>query len=311
MDKISILNFNAYRSVESRKLERFLHIMRTFKSSIITIQEIHVGNALKVFQNDYRVIINVEQNSRDLIGICTLVRKDIRVKDILLGANGRIIGVLCDSLKVFNIYPKSGTQNRNLREIFFRQELPHLMKFWDHFKVDQMICGDFNCIHRKQDSLNNPDAHLQPGLVKFMKAYDLLDDFLSLHGGVTDVFSRVTMRSKTRIDFILSNTKKCVKFEYVSFPFLDHKMIHSEYSIQLSFQSNKIPKERFFPGWVIGRELEEDEIFVEVMYAVLDQIEYEIGLSPEAFSPSFVWFKFKETLTVWAKRRSRHLKKVK
>ena len=311
MDNIKFLNFNAYRAVEVQKIKRFLDVIKTFKSSIITIQEINVISALKVFQNDFRVIINVEQNSRDFIGICTLVKKDLKVKDILIGGNGRIIGVLFDSLKVFNLYPKSGTQNRNLREIFFRQELPHLLKFWDNFKGDLMFCGDFNCIHRKQDSVHNPDAHLQPGLTKFIKTYGLSDDFISVHGELTDVFSRVTPRSKTRIDFILSDTNKCLSFEYVSYPFLDHKLISAEYSIQLSSRSNYIPKDRFFPGWVIGRELEHDEVFVDVMYQVLEQLDYEVGLSPDAFSPAFIWFKFKETLTLWAKRRFRFLKKVK
>ena len=309
--KVNFLNFNAYRSVEIKRLTQFLEIIKSFKSSIITIQEIHVGNALKVFQHDYRVIVNVEQNSRDLIGICTLIKKDLQVKDILLGGNGRIIGVLFNSVKVFNLYPKSGTQNRNLREVFFRQELPHLLKFWDNFKVDSIFCGDFNCIYRKQDSVNNPDAHFQPGLVKFMKSYDLSDDFISVHGEVTDVYSRVTSRSKTRIDLILSNTNRCLSCEYVSFPFLDHKMIRSEYAIPLSSKVNSVPKERYLNGWVIGRELEHDDLFVDVMYEVLEQIDYEMGLSPDVFSPSFVWFKFKETLTSWAKRRSKFLKKVK
>ena len=310
MERVQFLNFNAYRSVDIQKLRCFLDTIKTFNSSIVTIQEIHVGNALKVFQNDYRVFINVEQHSRDLIGICTLVKNNLKVKDVILGENGRIIGVLLDSLKVFNVYPKSGTQNRRLRENFFRQELPHIMKFWDDDQMDVILAGDYNCIHRKQDSLNNPDAHFQPGLVKFMESFGLSDDFLSANGNISDVYSRVTSRSKTRIDLILSNSKKCDKFEYRSFPFLDHKMIVAEYSIHLASRFSKIPKERFFSGWVIGRELEHDEVFGDVVDEILNQIDFEAGLSQD-YSPSYIWFKFKETITVWAKRRSHYLKKVK
>ena len=191
MEGFKFLNFNAYRSVDIQKLRCFLDTIKTFNSSIVTIQEIHVGNALKVFQNDYRVFVNVEQHSRDLIGICTLVKNNLKVKDVILGENGRIIGVLLDSLKVFNVYPKSGTQNRRLREKFFRQELPHIMKFWDDDQMDVILAGDYNCIHRKQDSLNNPDAHFQPGLVKFMESFGLSDDFLSANGNISDVYSRV------------------------------------------------------------------------------------------------------------------------
>ena len=309
MDRVNFLNFNAYRSVDIQRMNRFLDIIKRFNASIITIQEIHIGNALKVFQNEFRVFVNVEQVSKDLIGLCTLVKNDIQVKDVILGGNGRVIGVLLDNLKVFNVYPKSGTQNRSLRETFFRQELPHLLKFWDNDQMDLILCGDFNCIHRKQDSINNPDAHFQPALVKFMKIYGLSDDFLSVNGEVKDVYSRVTLRSKTRIDMILSNSNKCSKFEYISFPFLDHKMILAEYSILLSSRFRKVPKDRFISGWVIGRELEHDDVFIDVVHEVLKQIELEVGLSPD-FSPSYVWFKFKETLTVWAKSRSKYLKKM-
>ena len=169
MDKLRFLNFNAYRCVDIQKMRCFLDTIKSFNASVVTIQEIHVGNALKVFQQDFRVIANLEQHSKDLIGICTLVKKDLKVRDVILGENGRIIGILLDSLKVFNVYLKSGTQNRSLREKFFRQDLPHIMKFWDNDQMDLIISGDYNCIHRKQDSLNNPDAHFQPGLLKFMQ----------------------------------------------------------------------------------------------------------------------------------------------
>ena len=310
MDKLKLLNFNAYRCVDIQRMRCFLDTIKSFNASVVTIQEIHVGNALKIFQQDFRVIANMEQHSKDLIGICTLVKKDLKVRDVILGENGRIIGILLDSLKVFNVYPKSGTQNRSLREKFFRQDLPHLMKFWDNDQMDIIISGDYNCIHRKQDSLNNPDAHFQPGLLKFMQSFGLTDDFLSVNGNISDVYSRVTARSKTRIDLILSNSNKCSKFEYRSFPFLDHKMIFAEYSIHLSSSFSKIPKERFFPGWVIGRELEHDDVFKDVVDEILNQIDFEASLSQD-FSPSYIWFKFKETITVWAKRRSYHLKKVK
>ena len=308
---LKILNFNAYRAFDIKKIMRFNDMLKIYHPSIVTIQEIHVQNALRVFQGEYKVIVNIEQSSREQIGICMLIQKNIKVKDIIIGQNGRIIGVLLDSIRVFNLYPKSGTQNRNQREIFFREELPHLLKFWDNTKTEAIFCGDYNCIHRREDSLNYPDAHLQPALNKFMISYGLKDDFLRVNGNVINVFSRITLRSKTRIDFILSDTEKCTKFEYVSYPFLDHKVIVSEYSIQLSSNQQRIPRDRFISGWVIGRELEQDEVFLGVMQEVLDQIDYEVGLSPDQFSSSFIWFKFKETLISWAKRRSRYLKKEK
>ena len=139
---LKILNFNAYRAFDIKKIMRFNDMLKIYHPSIVTIQEIHVQNALRVFQGEYKVIVNIEQSSREQIGICMLVQKNIKVNDIIIGQNGRIIGVLLDSIRVFNLYPKSGTQNRNQREIFFREELPHLLKFWDNTKTEAIFCGE-------------------------------------------------------------------------------------------------------------------------------------------------------------------------
>ena len=95
------------------------------------------------------------------MGIVTLVKHGIQVNDIIVGLNGRILGVRIGDAQIWNIYPKSGSSFKKDREVFFREELSELFIQWkDTTKYIYQI-GDHNCIHRKEDSLYNSQQHLQ------------------------------------------------------------------------------------------------------------------------------------------------------
>ena len=75
-----------------------------------------------------------------------------------------------------------------------------------------------------EDALNNPQV--QPGLIKFMTQFKLKDDYIQVHGINANEFSRVTKTSGTRIDTAISNNSaECLKFDYIPYVGLDHKMI--------------------------------------------------------------------------------------
>merc|ERR1712081_100221 len=117
--------------------------------------------------------------------------------------------------------------------------------------------GDHNCTHRLVDSLYNGGQHLQAGLVKHLQIHGLSDDFLNVHGNEAIMYSRITNISKTRIDYLFSNSKACIYFQYVDMlAGLDHKAIVARYDIPVYSDKECIPKERFFAGWVISRRLE-------------------------------------------------------
>ena len=309
---LKILNFNAYRAADEKRVKHFMDLIQIYKPLICTIQEIHIGTASRVFGKEFNVIINIEQTANDHIGVCTLVHKSIKINDYVIGINGRIIGISIGSVKIFNVYPKSGAQSKKQRDLFFNEDLPNLIQFWKKGQNETMIfAGDFNCIHRREDSLNNPDMHIQKALIKFMKVFKLADDFITLKGQVTGVFSRITNRSRTRIDTILSNMSgKCKNFDYVDFPHLDHKVIFAEYETHMSYRKNEIPKGRFLKNWVISRELEKDSYFNDLMACIFEQFKIERERSQDKFDPSFVWFKLKETLLDVAKKRAEILEKI-
>ena len=248
----NIFNFNAYRSRSIEKIEKFLVFFDDYDPLFVCIQEINVVSALKVFSGKYQVFINFEPDSKDGIGIVTLVKKGIPVSDNIIAKNGRIIGLKILNLQLWNVYPPSGSKFKKDREIFFRETMCNLMMNWKDQSEFIFESGDHNCTHRLIDSLHNSAQHLQSGLVKHMKIHGLKDDFISVHGEDTVMYSRITATSKTRIDYILSNSNSCSYFQYIDMQLgLDHCAIFARYDISISVRKKIIPKDKYFAGWVI------------------------------------------------------------
>ena len=133
------------------------------------IQEINIFSARKFFCWKYQVFVNFDITAKTNIGIVTLVDKDLKVIDTIIGNYGRIIGIKVNNIQVWNIYPLSGTGYKKEREIFFKETLCNYMMVWkDHTKYI-IQAGDHNCTHRIKASLHNPEQHLQQGLIKHMK----------------------------------------------------------------------------------------------------------------------------------------------
>ena len=165
---INIFNFNASRCSSIVKIRQFYDFFEPYDPSLVSIQEINISSALKVFSDKYQVLVNMEQKSMDGIGIATLVKKDIKISDVIIGKNGRIIGVKVNNSQFWNIYPKSGSAHKKERELFFRETLCNLFMNWKDSSEFIFQSGDHNCTHREEDSLNNRQQHMQPGLIKHM-----------------------------------------------------------------------------------------------------------------------------------------------
>ena len=157
MDSINlnILNFNASRTCSLVKINRFLEFLNEYDPIFVCIQEINVVSALKVFSSKFQVLINVEANSNDGIGIVYLVKKGFPILDSIIGKNGRIIGAKVNDIQFWNVYPQSGSNLKKARETFFREDLCLLMANWKDHTKDLFELGDHNCTHRAIDSLHN------------------------------------------------------------------------------------------------------------------------------------------------------------
>ena len=137
---------------------------------------------MKVFRNQFQVYINYDLKGNNNIGIVTLVKKDLQVVDQLFSLDGRILGIKCQHIQIWNVYPLSGAENKKNRETFFRENLNNIMMNWkDHSKYVFQL-GDHNCIYRKEDSLNNAGQHMQPGLISHLKIHGLKDGWVKING---------------------------------------------------------------------------------------------------------------------------------
>ena len=111
---LNYINFNASRNSNLRKIEGFLNFLKEYDPIIVTIQEIKIRSSLKIFSDTFQVIINIEPESRDGIGI--VIKKGVRILDTIISKNGRIIGVKIKNAQIWNVYPKSGTDFKQARE---------------------------------------------------------------------------------------------------------------------------------------------------------------------------------------------------
>ena len=109
MDSLKIFNFNASRISSLQRIRAIKSIFEAFNADVISIQEIDIKSSVIVFGASYHVFVNLENEAKDSIGIVTLVRKTIRVKEINIGGNGRVIGLLVENFQHWNVYPRSGT----------------------------------------------------------------------------------------------------------------------------------------------------------------------------------------------------------
>ena len=305
-----LLNLNASRIRNEVRIRNLLNFIISYEASLVCIQEIHIVNALRVFSSLFQVYVNIESNSNDGIGIITLVKNGIKVSDQIIGINGRIIGLKIECIQLWNVYPPSGTEHKRNREVFFRETLCSLMMNWkDHSKFI-IESGDHNCIHRMSDSENNSNQHFQPALVKHLKIHGLSDEFLNIHGQNAIMFSRITNRSKTRIDYVFSNSNKCSYFQYVNSDMgLDHAVIVARFDIPLVTVKTFILRDRYFRGWVVSKNLVNDTEFLSEAKIILDSIEEEsMENNSVELDPTFFWLKSKSALKCLAMKRERDMK---
>ena len=309
MGNFTIINFNAYRCRNKQKIKEIHEFIKGYEPSIVGIQEIFIQSAMSEFSKSYQVYFNIENSSKDGVGIVTLIRHGITVYDIILGFNGRILGLCIENAQIWNVYPQSGTNFKKEREVFFREELTELFIQWKDKTKYIFQLGDHNCTHRKEDSLHNPAQHLQQGLVNHLQVQGLSDDFIKVHGEDTIMYSRVTEVSKTRIDYIFSNSNSCVYFQYIAVSGLDHCVVLSRYEIDFNIDKERVPIDRYLDGWVISNYLDKDEEFLEQAKFVINtgHLEFTKG----KHDPAFVWLKVKTALIQLAKAREKDIKNQK
>ena len=305
-----ILSLNCRRFERYDKLINIKNYCDLYSPDLICFQEVFVPNYLTIFSEDYEVFANVETNQK--IGTALAIRKGIRIMDFAMCNLGRIIGIKLSNIQVWNVYAASGSGNKKVRESFFRETLPNLMSIWKDDTKHIVQAGDHNCTQRYADSENVAwqKHHVQQGLLGHMECYGLKDELLNFKGqGIQGIYSRITSVSKTRIDFIMSNTDLCTDFQYLDTEFLglDHKAALAKYSINLGeCHKERVPNDSYFSGWVISKQLENDDMFIEMVREAFDELVDEERMCEDW---TYTWMVGKFQIIEIAKERERQIKK--
>ena len=305
-----IISLNCRRFERRDKLINIKNYCELFSPDVICFQEIFISNFLTVFSEDYEVYVNVETNQT--IGTALAIRQGIKIIDFAMCNHGRIIGIKLSSIQVWNVYAASGSGNKKARELFFRETLPNLMSIWKDDTKHIIQAGDHNCTQRYVDSENIAwqKHHVQQGLLGHMECFGLKDELLNLKGvGIQGIYSRITNVSKTRIDFIMSNTGMCTDFQYLNTEFLglDHKAALATYNINLEeCNKERVPNVSYFSGWVISKQLENDCVFIEKVREAFDDL---VNEEQQREDWTYLWMVGKFQVIEIAKQRERQIKK--
>ena len=309
---LTVLTANAHRIGRREKILELLEAFKSYNPNIIFIQEIVINMALKIFSPHFQVFVNLETPSYDGVGIVTLVDNQIKVIDHKIGEEGRTIGVKTRDVQFWNVYPKSGTNNKKWRENYFREVLSNHMIVWKDQTRFVIQGGDHNCTIREIDSENNQGQHLQKALVNHFRVYGMTDEYIRLHGNERPIsFSRISRNSKTRIDFIASNCDKCTEFSYNDIgQGFDHKMGVAKYDVDLMNVRHHIPLNRRYRSWAFPKELNSDVTFKENAQIICDLVEDEIRNEEHTngtVSYPIFWKNLKDRLVHLAKVRHKQI----
>ena len=259
---LDILSFNTRRFSSQSKLDQVRGFFDEINPDIILVQEAPINKMHFLLSQQYEAFFNISSDSLDNIGIIMMVHKKYKVYDLIIGEEGRSIGVKLNDAQIWNIYPQSGS--RSERENFFNELLVQNMASWFGTTSKIILGGDVNCTSRLIDSEHHQLQHYQESFVQFMKMFSLKDEYVTLHGEINPPhFSRITEDSKTRIDVIASNTSQCEEIEYIESGIrnIDHRAVLAKYDINLQQKTKAKWLSKKNNSWVFPKELEEDEDF--------------------------------------------------
>ena len=225
--KLATINTYGQTGLNPTKLLELEQFIEYHCLDIVCLQETNVSESTfsecNYISRRFQIFPN---NSRNNYGTCILVDKNFSVSNVNKDVLGRFICLdIDDKITVANIYLQSGTDqaSRNERENFISDIVPNLMIYK---KQAGFICGDFNCITDRRDSLVYPDQKMSKCLKKLVNLYQLSDVYRKLYPHSPQYSRYYTWRGvkgATRLDRIYSWGEFVIdEAEYVGISFSDH-----------------------------------------------------------------------------------------
>ena len=206
--KIASINIYGQTGLNPTKLLEIEHFIEYHRLDVVCLQETNISDITfsecKMISKRFNVIYN---NSSTGYGTCILVTKRFSTSNICKDTSGRLICVDIDSkITIANLYLHSGTDqsSRIDREKFINDIIPNILIYK---KQIGFMCGDFNSITVKKDSLIHPDQKISKSFGNLINLYELTDVFRKLYPNAIQFSRYYTWRGvkgATRIDRIYS-----------------------------------------------------------------------------------------------------------
>ena len=160
--KIATLNCQGQTGITPAKALFIDNLLKRNKYNILNLQETLINEdtfgLCEYVEGQYKVISN---NSTNCYGTASLVKNCLKINDLRLDSEGRIIVFDLEDITCVNIYPKAGTDaiSRNNRENMFASTLPNMLRY---HKNRIILAGDWNCIVENRDATHFPEAKILP-----------------------------------------------------------------------------------------------------------------------------------------------------
>lgn len=176
--KIASININRILLDSRKKL--LLNYCLDQNLDVVGLQEVRFQDG-EMFEPNYTFISNSEPERG---GTGMLIRKEIKISNIIRGGEGRILCVKIENINFVNIYAPAGSHWKEERNVFFQTTLP---PFIQTCKSPTLLFGDFNAVDSTLDRTsgsNNSRESVCKALINLVNSLKLTDMWKRLQPGL-------------------------------------------------------------------------------------------------------------------------------
>jgi exonuclease III len=250
--KLKIASINIHRILlDSRKL-LLTQFCTTNDIDVAALQEVRFSDP-KIFEPFYTFLSNPEPEHG---GTAFLVKKELSIRDVVKGAEGRVITATINNVTFTNVYAPAGRHWKAERNVFFQTILPPFIPRTGPF----LLMGDFNAVE------NSGDRAAYSGVVRESTCKSLLD--LTTGFQLVDCWKKLkpndpghTFHHKagsSRLDRIYADSVSLGSVEEIStipISFSDHLCLMTSLQLQETVQ----PRRKSQCIWKLNTSIFEEE----------------------------------------------------
>ncbi len=174
---LKVASINTQRILQDSRLATLKNFCIDQGFDVVGLQEVRFHNVLN-FEPHYNLITNHETERG---GTAFLIKKELKFKNIVKEAEGRVLTLEIEDITFVNIYAPAGKTQKEERNSFYQSTLP---SFIPMDRSSTILFGDFNAVDNITDRMSNTGARNESvckSLVTLTSSFDLVDCWKRLH----------------------------------------------------------------------------------------------------------------------------------